>query len=97
MPLTSSVAAPRGTLVMLGGGDDDPMLALLAGLLPGPSAIIEVLTTATRRQPARTAAAYAHSWHHWTAPTSGIYGSTKPTRPTTPARWSACARPRSCS
>ncbi len=48
---------------MMGGGDDDPMLALLAGLLPDSSATIEVLTTATRRQPARTAAAYAHSWH----------------------------------
>ncbi len=59
----SALAAPRGTLVVLGGGDDDPLLTLLASLLPGPEAIIEVLTTATRRQPARTAAAYAHSWH----------------------------------
>ena len=57
------LALPRGTLVVLGGGDDDPMLALLAGLLPSPEATIEVLTTASRRQPARTAAAYAHSWH----------------------------------
>jgi cyanophycinase len=32
-------------------------------MLPGPEAAIEVLTTATRRQPARTAAAYAHAWH----------------------------------
>ena len=53
---------------MLGGGDDDPMLALLAGLIPGQSAIIEVLTTATRRQPARTAAAYAHAWHQLDCP-----------------------------
>jgi cyanophycinase len=48
---------------MLGGGDDDPMLTMLAGMMPGPTATIEVLTSATRRQPARTAAAYAHAWH----------------------------------
>ena len=60
---TSSTATPRGTIAVLGGGDDDPMLALLAGLLPDRNASIEVLTTATRRQPARTAAAYAHAWH----------------------------------
>ncbi|WP_201977528.1 cyanophycinase [Hymenobacter rubidus] len=59
----ASAAPPRGTLVVLGGGDDDPLLTLLAGLLPSRDAHIEVLTTATRRQPARTAAAYAHSWH----------------------------------
>lgn len=64
MPAAASlVAAPRGTLVVLGGGDDDPMLVRLAGLLPDRSVTIEVLTTATRRQPARTAAAYAHAWH----------------------------------
>ena len=64
MPVApASAEAPRGTLVMLGGGDDDPMLALLAGLLPDASGTIEVLTTATRRHPARTAAAYAHAWH----------------------------------
>ena len=68
MPAAPSVVAPRGTLVLLGGGDDDPMLARLAGLIPGPSAIIEVLTTATRRQPARTAAAYAHAWHQLDCP-----------------------------
>lgn len=66
MPAVSapSVPSPRGTLALLGGGDDDPLLSLLAGLLPGPEAPIEVLTTATRRQPARTAAAYAHAWHN---------------------------------
>ena len=60
---SAATAAPRGTLVVLGGGDDDPLLALLATLLPDRNAPIEVLTTATRRQPARTAAAYAHAWH----------------------------------
>ena len=64
MPEAATVAAARrGTLVVFGGGDDDPLLALLANLLPHRDAPIEVLTTATRRQPARTAAAYAHSWH----------------------------------
>ena len=64
----SAPAAPRGTLAVLGGGDDDPLLARLAGLLPDPHAPIEVLTTATRRQPARTAAAYAHAWHQLGCP-----------------------------
>ncbi|WP_310396900.1 cyanophycinase [Hymenobacter sp.] len=59
----SPLGPPRGTLVVLGGGDDDPLLILLAGLLPDRNAPIEVLTTATRRQPARTAAAYAHALH----------------------------------
>ena len=54
--------APRGTLVVLGGGDDDPLLERLASLLPRPDAPIEVLTTATRHRPAHTAAAYAHAW-----------------------------------
>ena len=54
--------APLGTLVLLGGGDDDPMLARLATMLPSSEAAIEVLTTASRYQPARTAAAYAHAW-----------------------------------
>ena len=62
------LAAPLGTLVVLGGGDDDPLLARLAGLLPDRTAPIEVLTTATRRQPARTAAAYAHAWHQLGCP-----------------------------
>ena len=64
----TSVAAPLGTLVVLGGGDDDPLLARLAGLLPDRNTTIEVLTTATRRQPARTAAAYAHAWHQLGCP-----------------------------
>ena len=62
LSFNSSAAAPLGTLVVLGGGDDDPLLARLAGMLPDRNAPIEVLTTASRRQPARTAAAYAHSW-----------------------------------
>ena len=60
---SADTSAPRGTLVVLGGGDDDPFLTLLADLLPDRNAPIEVFTTATRRQPARTAAAYAHAWH----------------------------------
>ncbi|MFD2719108.1 cyanophycinase [Hymenobacter monticola] len=68
MPTETSAAAPLGTLVMLGGGDDDPMLALLARLLPDRHAPIEILTTASRRQPARTAAAYAHALHQQGCP-----------------------------
>ena len=64
----SPTATPLGTLVVLGGGDDDPLLTLLAGLLPDRNLPIEVLTTATRRQPARTAAAYAHAWHQLGCP-----------------------------
>ena len=68
LSFNSSAAAPLGTLVVLGGGDDDPLLARLAGMLPDRNAPIEVLTTASRRQPARTAAAYAHSWHQLGCP-----------------------------
>ncbi|MGI4741829.1 MAG: cyanophycinase [Janthinobacterium lividum] len=52
-------AAPQGTIVLLGGGFDDPTLALLAGLLPSRHAPIEILTTATAHEPATTHAAYA--------------------------------------
>ena len=68
MPAATPSAAPLGTLAVLGGGDDDRFLAHLATLLPDCNAPIEVLTTATRRQPARTAAAYAHSWHQLGCP-----------------------------
>ena len=45
--------------MLLGGGADDPTLALLAGLLPTRHAPIEILTTATAYQPEATHAAYA--------------------------------------
>ena len=45
--------------MVLGGGYDDPTLALLAGLLPARTAAIEILTTATTHDPDRTHAAYA--------------------------------------
>lgn len=64
-------AAPLGTLFLFGGGDDDPMLARLARMLPRRTAAIEILTTATRRQPARTAGAYAHSFHQLRCPNVG--------------------------
>ena len=57
-----ATAVPLGTLVLFGGGDDDPLLARLAGLLPQREAAIEVLTTATEYHPDRTAAAYAQAW-----------------------------------
>ena len=47
--------------MVLGGGHDDPMLALLAGLLPAPTAPIEILTAATTHDPARTHASYARA------------------------------------
>ena len=45
--------------MLLGGGYDDPTLALLASLLPDRHAPIEILTTATADEPAATHAAYA--------------------------------------
>jgi cyanophycinase len=50
--------SPQATIVVLGGGYDDPTLALLAKLLPVRTAPIEILTTATTHDPARTHAAY---------------------------------------
>lgn len=69
--LVAPSASTRGTLVLLGGGDDDPMLALLAKMLPDRMAPIEVLTSATRRQPSRTAAAYAQAWRQLDCPNVG--------------------------
>jgi len=45
MPQSST--PPLGTLVALGGGDDDAMLALLSDLLPSPEARIEILAMAS--------------------------------------------------
>jgi cyanophycinase len=67
-PLSSG---PLGTLVVFGGGDDEPMLVRLAALLHQRTALIEILTTATRRQPSRTAVAYAHSFHQLGCPNVG--------------------------
>jgi cyanophycinase len=67
----ASPFSARGTLVVLGGGDDDPMLARLAAMLPSRTAAIEILTTATRRQPARTAVAYAHAFRQLDCPNVG--------------------------
>lgn len=47
--------------MLLGGGADDPTLALLASLLPHRQAPIEILTTATAHQPEATHAAYARA------------------------------------
>lgn len=62
-PAPPALAPPRGTIVVLGGGNDDATLALLAELLPTRTAPIEILTTATRREPARTYAAYTRALH----------------------------------
>ncbi|GGG45384.1 cyanophycinase [Hymenobacter glacieicola] len=43
-----SAAPPLGTLVALGGGDDDAMLALLRDLLPEVGSPVEIITAASR-------------------------------------------------
>ncbi|AMR27758.1 hypothetical protein A0257_12080 [Hymenobacter psoromatis] len=58
-PALVATPSPQGTIVVLGGGHDAPLLAQLARLLPTPPAPLEVLTTATAHDPARTHAAYA--------------------------------------
>ncbi|MCC2545991.1 cyanophycinase [Hymenobacter sp. BT175] len=44
--MPKSSALPLGTLVALGGGDDDAMLALLSTMLPSPESPVEVLAMA---------------------------------------------------
>jgi cyanophycinase len=57
--------------VVLGGGYDEPTLAMLAGLLPARTARIEILTTATAHEPARSYAAYAQVLHKFGCPHAG--------------------------
>ena len=54
--------SPLGTLVALGGGDDDAMLALLTDMLPTPAASVEIVTTAASN-PTRSGRAYQESLH----------------------------------
>lgn len=63
LPPAARPAPPHATLVVLGGGDDDPTLALLATLLPDRAAPIEIVTTATYNAPDDTYRAYARAWH----------------------------------
>ena len=70
-PSPHAAATPQGTIVVLGGGYDDPTLALLAGLLPDRTAPIEILTAATAYDPARTHAAYARVLHKQGCPHVG--------------------------
>ncbi|TGE19684.1 cyanophycinase [Hymenobacter elongatus] len=44
--MSQSSALPLGTLVALGGGDDDALLALLSDLLPGPESLVVILALA---------------------------------------------------
>ncbi|WP_426490054.1 cyanophycinase [Hymenobacter sp. 102] len=53
----SSTVEPLGTLVALGGGDDDALLALLCDLLPTPDVPVEIITVASRDD-TRSARAY---------------------------------------
>ncbi|QNH62015.1 cyanophycinase [Hymenobacter sediminicola] len=48
MPHQTPADLPLGTLVALGGGDDDAMLALLCDLLPSSNTAVEVITVASR-------------------------------------------------
>lgn len=48
MPHQTPANPPLGTLVALGGGDDDAMLALLCDLLPNPATAVEIVTVASR-------------------------------------------------
>ncbi|HEX8425940.1 cyanophycinase [Hymenobacter sp.] len=57
MPQSTPAALPLGTLVALGGGDDDALLALLRDLLPTLDTPVEIVATASSN-PARTATAY---------------------------------------
>ncbi|QJX47023.1 cyanophycinase [Hymenobacter taeanensis] len=52
-----SSVLPLGTLVALGGGDDDAMLALLCDLLPSSDTPVEIITVASR-DASRAAGAY---------------------------------------
>ena len=67
-PSPHAAATPQGTIVVLGGGYDDPTLALLAELLPDRTAPIEILTAAPAYDPARTHAAYARVLHKLDCP-----------------------------
>ncbi|WP_052695009.1 cyanophycinase [Hymenobacter sp. AT01-02] len=53
-----STAMPLGTLVALGGGDDDALLALLCDLLPSLDTAVEIVTTASPHDAQATATAY---------------------------------------
>ena len=93
----SSVAPPLGTLVALGGGDDDAMLALLCDLLPGADTPVEIITAASwrnadphRRRPTRSRCA------SWAAPAPATCPSASTTPPMRPPPCAACAGPASC-
>ncbi|MCR5887860.1 cyanophycinase [Hymenobacter sp. J193] len=53
--------SPLGTLVALGGGDDDALLTLLCRLLADPNAAIEIVSVASQ-EPRRTAKAYEQAF-----------------------------------
>ncbi|UYZ58592.1 cyanophycinase [Hymenobacter latericus] len=52
---------PRGTLIALGGGNDDPLLDLVSQLVPTPDTPVEVITTAVPRYPVKTGKAYVQA------------------------------------
>jgi cyanophycinase len=62
MPQPTPAALPLGTLVALGGGDDDALLAMLCDMLPTLDTPVEILTTASSNA-SRTAGAYEKAFH----------------------------------
>ncbi|QIX61749.1 cyanophycinase [Hymenobacter lutimineralis] len=52
---------PLGTLVALGGGDDDSLLSLLCAQLADADAVIEIISVASQ-EPRRTAQAYVRAF-----------------------------------
>ncbi|OUJ71644.1 cyanophycinase [Hymenobacter crusticola] len=60
--MAHSSTLARGTLVALGGGDDDEMLAMLADMVPNPATTrVEIVTTAAP-EPGRSGKAYVNAF-----------------------------------
>ncbi|MCB2409300.1 cyanophycinase [Hymenobacter lucidus] len=60
--MLQSSALPLGTLVALGGGDDDALLALLCDMLPGPDSSVVILAMAASDATV-TGTRYARAMH----------------------------------
>ncbi|MCC3155838.1 cyanophycinase [Hymenobacter sp. 15J16-1T3B] len=59
---------PKGTALLLGGGDDDALLALLCEYLRPDTGPVEVVTTAAPRTPVKTGRAYVDALHELGCP-----------------------------
>lgn len=56
--MPQSRTLPKGTAIVLGGGNDDVLLARISELIASPDAPVEVVTTAAPRTPVKTGKAY---------------------------------------